>query len=293
MLNEWKKWKIQEIYRDDAEFPSELKKLQSCPKKLYYRGDWKPGLYLKTLSVVGSRRMTKYGKEIIAMFMPDLVTDKITIISGFMYGVDSEAHKTCVELGGKTIAVLGSGLDCLTPSENDDLYTKILEKGGLVVSEYEPNFKPTLWSFPQRNRIVAGISTMGILIVEAGIKSGSLITAKMGIRQKKKIFAVPGPITSTASMGTNWLLQQNLAKIAISPSEILGKPGEVKQMGFFDDTLISSDYKKILDVLHRESLTIDELSREINKKIPETSILISQMMMNGMVEDDGGKLYAL
>jgi len=292
-MNQWKKWKIKEISEDEAEFPTSLKKIPNCPEKLYYRGEWDSGLFLKTLGVVGSRRMTRYAVDVIAKFMPDLVANKVTIISGFMYGVDSEAHKSCLELGGKTIAVLGSGLDFLTPTENDDLYTQILEKGGLVVSEYEPDFKPTLWSFPQRNRIVAGISTIGILIVEAGIKSGSLITARLGIRQKKKIFAVPGLITSTASMGTNWLLQQNLAKIALSPAEILGKPEDMEQMSFFDDNSISSEYKTILDVLRREPMTIDELARDIKKKIPETSILISQMMMNLMVEDDGGKLYAL
>lgn len=292
MLNQWKKWKVKEIYKDEPEFPNELKKINNCPKRLYYRGNWNSSLFSKSLSIVGSRRMTKYGREVIAKFMPDLVANKITIISGFMYGIDSEAHRTCLDFGGKTIAVLGSGLDCLTPPENDNLYTEILEKEGLVVSEYEPDFKPTLWSFPQRNRIVSGISTIGILIVEAGVKSGSLITAKIGRKQSKNIFAVPGPITSTASAGTNWLLQQNLAKIAISPSEILGKKGKAEQMEFLNEALVSSDYKNILNALHREPMTIDELAREINKNIPETSILISQMMMEEMVEDDGGKLYA-
>ncbi|MFA5827977.1 MAG: DNA-processing protein DprA [Candidatus Shapirobacteria bacterium] len=292
-MNKWKKWKINEICQDQSGFPMELKKISGCPKKLYYRGEWDTRLFAKTLSVVGSRRMTKYGREVIARFMPDLVANKVVIISGFMYGVDSEAHRTCLSLGGKTIAVLGCGLNCLTPIENDEMYAEILENGGLVVSEYEPDFKPTLWSFPQRNRIVSGMSTLGILIVEAGVKSGSLITARIGFKQKKNIFAVPGQITSTASEGSNWLIDQGLAKIAVSPGQILGQKNYVTQMDIFEENDINIEYKKVISVLRRESMTTDELAREINMNIPEISILISKMIMDGVIEDDNGKLYAL
>jgi len=292
-MNKWKNWKIQEILRSDDKFPNELKKLRDCPKKLYYRGAWNSKLFSKTLSIVGSRRMTRYGKEVVSKFMPELVAGKITIVSGFMYGVDSEAHRKCLEVGGKTIAILGSGLDYLTPVENGDLYTEILKNDGLVISEYEPDFQPTLWSFPQRNRIVSGLSTVGVLIIEAGIKSGSLITAKIGRKQNKNIFAVPGPITSSASIGTNWLLEHNLAKIVTDPSVLTGeRKGVFEQMVIFD-TSIDPQYRKILELLRQESLTIDELARGTEMNIAEISVLISQMIMKGMIEEEGGKLFTL
>jgi len=289
MNGNWRKWKINEIQRTDPLFPKELIKIKNCPERLFYRGVWNEVLFSKTLSIVGSRRMTKYGQVVVEKFMPDFVQNGITIVSGFMYGIDAFAHKMCLEMGGKTIAILGGGLNVLTPSENDDLYTEILKNDGLVISEYEPDFKPTLWSFPQRNRIVSGLSTMGTLVVEAGIKSGSLVTADLAIKQKKKVFAVPGPITSSASDGTNWLIEQNLAKITIGAKSILGDKVNSKQMSF----LIDPGYKEILEVLHREAVTVDELARIIKKTIPETSVLISQMMMDGLVEDEAGKLYAL
>ena len=178
-------------------------------------------IFENSLAVVGSRDMSLYGKEVIAKFVPDLVSNKITIISGFMYGVDVESHQKCLECGGKTVAVLGCGLNVLTSKENDSLYTKILENGGLVISEYEANLKPTRWSFPQRNRIVAGLSTLGVLVVEAKLKSGSLITAKIGQKQGKKVYVIPGQITSETSEGTNYLIKNNLGKMVTSAADIL------------------------------------------------------------------------
>ena len=120
-----------------------------------------------------------------------LVRVGYTIVSGFMYGVDTMAHRVCLENKGKTVAVLGSGLDCLTPAENDNLYTEILESGGLVMSEFEANQEARLWTFPYRNRIVTGLC-QAVMVVEAGEKSGSLVTAKWAFKQGKKVMAVPG-----------------------------------------------------------------------------------------------------
>jgi len=164
--------------------------------------------------------MSRYGQEVVAKFMPDLVANKITIISGFMYGVDTESHQKCLEFGGRTVAVLGGGLNILVPPENDDLYSQILNNGGLVISEYKNNFQPTLWSFPQRNRIVAGLSTLGVLVVEAGIKSGSLITARMGREQGKKIYVIPGQITSSTAEGTNYLIKNDLGEMVTLADDI-------------------------------------------------------------------------
>ncbi|MEI8067663.1 MAG: DNA-processing protein DprA [Candidatus Shapirobacteria bacterium] len=278
---------------EKKDFPDLLKKISDCPEKLYYRGSWNEELFIKTLAVVGSRALSRYGREIISKFMPELIGQKITIISGFMYGVDSEAHRNCLELGGKTIAVLGSGLDELYPSENDNLYTEILEKGGLVISEYEPDFKATLWSFPQRNRIVSALSTIGVFIVEAGLKSGSLITAKLALKQKKNIFAIPGQIGFKTAEGTNWLIQSGGAKMVTCVADILGNNSSCpnQQNLFKDYSNLSELEKEIISVLENEEVTIDELCQKIRSPISEISTTISMMLMRDLIVQENNKIY--
>ncbi|MFA6368942.1 MAG: DNA-processing protein DprA [Candidatus Shapirobacteria bacterium] len=290
-MNEWKRWPIQIIEKKD--FPKNLKKINDCPEKLYFRGNWDKKIFEKTLAIVGSRAMTRYGKEIIAKFMPDLIAEKITIISGFMYGVDSESHKNCLDLGGKTVAVLGGGLNELYPSQNDRLYTEILEKDGLIMSEYEPDFKATLWSFPQRNRIVSALSTMGVLIIEAGLKSGSLITAKLALKQKKKIFAIPGQIGNKTAEGTNWLIQSGGAKMATCAGDILGNSNHCpnQQNLFKDYSDLSELEKQIVSILENEEMTIDELCMRIKSPVSEISTTISMMLMRDLIVQENDKIY--
>lgn len=290
-MNEWKKWPIKNIEKND--FPGDFKKIPNCPEKLYYRGNWNEEIFKKTLAVVGSRSMSRYGRDVIEKFMPELVAQKITIISGFMYGVDSAAHKNCLNLGGKTIAVLGSGLDELCPTENDKLYTEILEKDGLIISEYEPNFKATVWSFPQRNRIVSGLSTIGVLIVEAGLKSGSLITAKLALKQKRQIFAIPGQIGFKTAEGTNWLIQSGGAKMATNVGDILGNSNHCPdQQNLFKDYSDLSDLEKqIVSILENEAMTIDELCQKIKSPVSEISTTISMMLMRDLIVQENDKIY--
>ena len=290
-MNEWKKWPIKIIEKKD--FPNDFKKIPNCPEKLYYRGNWNEEIFKKTLAVVGSRNISRYGKDIIEKFMPELVAQKITIISGFMYGVDSVAHKNCLSLGGKTIAVLGSGLDELYPPENDKLYTEILEKDGLIISEYEANFKATIWSFPQRNRIVSGLSTIGVLIIEAGLKSGSLITAKLALKQKRPIFAIPGQIGFKTAEGTNWLIQSGGAKMVTGVGDILGNSNHCpnQQNLFKDYSDLSELEKQIVSILEIETMTIDELCRKIKSPVSEISTTISMMLMRDLIEQENDKIY--
>lgn len=292
-MQEWKRWKIEEIKKSDDGFPKSLRQINNCPEKLYFRGNWQKELFEKSLAIVGSRRMTRYGREVVEKFMPELVANKITIISGFMYGVDTEAHEQCVDLGGKTVAVLGGGLDFLTPEENDELYNKILTGGGLVISEYEKDFKPTLWSFPQRNRIVAGLSNSGILVIEAGLKSGSLITAKLGRQQGKNIWTVPGPIISGNSEGTNWLIKNGWGKITTEVGDILGKDKlAAEQKGLFEESKDKTE-TEILKILKTEEMTIDELARATQMPVAEISVKLSLMAIKGLVEEEAGKYYSL
>ena len=290
-MNEWKKWPIKEIFKID--FPKCLQEIRNCPEKLYYRGEWKDDLFKKVTAIVGSRQITKYGRSVVEKIMPEIVFQKSTIISGFMYGVDTEAHKKCLELGGKTIAVLGSGLNEYYPKENDKLYTEILKNKGLVISEYEANFKPTVWSFPQRNRIVSGLTNTSVVIVEAGIKSGSLITAKLALEQKRKILAIPGMINSKMSEGTNWLIKTGGAKILTEPIDIFeDRIAMPTQENLFKDYSNLSDLERIIiDLLENEAMTSDELCQITKKNISEVSITLSMMLMKDLLTEEDGKFY--
>ena len=290
-MNEWKKWPIKIIEKKD--FPKILKKISNCPEKLYYRGEWNDDLFKKSLAIVGSRKMSRYGRETIRQFMPDLVANEVTIVSGFMYGVDSEAHRNCLEMGGKTVAVLGSGLNRLYPPENDSLYTKILENKGLVISEYEPEFGAALWSFPQRNRIVSALSSLGVFVVEAGLKSGSLITAKLALKQHKKLFALPGQIDSKTSEGTNWLIQNSGAKLVTGASEILGNYNHCpNQENLFKDySDLSELEREIVDILDNEAITVDELCLRVKYPVSEISTTISMMLLRDLIVQENDKIY--
>jgi DNA processing protein len=192
--------------------------------------------------------------------------------------------------------VLGCGLNVLFPPENGKLYSQILAKGGLVLSEYEPKEKPARWMFPQRNRIVAGLS-QGILVVEAGEKSGSLITARIGFQQKKKVMAVPGPINSSLSVGTNWLIR-NGAVAVTRVEEILeelphfrkvGKGKTSKQRVLSD---LAPKEKRIIKELEKEALEVDDLARKLRLNVVELGSLLSLMSLKGLVKERVGK-YSL
>lgn len=269
-MHEWKKWPIKK------------------EGELYYRGEWKEELFEKTIVVVGSRRMTRYGRETVAKFMPDIVAKGLTVISGFMYGIDTEAHRQCIEMGGKTIAVLGSGLNYLTTVDNDSLYTDILNSGGLVMSEFEPEFKATVWSFPMRNKIVARMATEGVLVVEAGMKSGSLITARLGREMGKPVFAIPGPINSSSSEGTNWLIKNNQAKMVTEVGDIID--GAITQGKLFEIEL-DGDENAIYKLLECEPLTVDEIAKKLSKSVSEISMIITRMSMKNLVNEEMGKIY--
>lgn len=285
----WPDYPIKKINLKDKNYPAILKEIKNSPKTLFFRGNLDQKLFKNSLSVVGTRRITHYGKMAVDKLISELIPQKVTIISGFMYGVDSEAHQRCLEYGGITVAVLGSGLNIVYPPENHKLYQRILESGGAVVSEYHPETKPQLWTFPQRNRIVAGLASLGVLIIEAGVRSGSLITARLAREQGKKIFVVPGPITSSVSAGTNLLIKNHQAKMVLSSEDILGK--RIITPSLFASSQISSIEKKIFKALQREPLTVDELAQVIGKNIIETGKALTMMSLKGFVTESVGKYY--
>ena len=179
-----------------------LRKIPDPPKAFYYKGDLDPEIFNTCLAVVGSREVTSYGKRAIRHILSTL-SKKITIISGFMSGVDAEVHKEALGLGLKTIAVMPCGIDRIHPENQKDLYQEILESG-LILSEYEGSFKPKPWTYPKRNRIVAGLS-QATLIIESKLDSGSLITANLAHSYGRNVLVVPGSIFSEYSEGNIYL----------------------------------------------------------------------------------------
>lgn len=284
----WGSWKIEVVNGSDKLFPKRLAKIKDAPEKLYYRGNWDKKIFQKAIAVVGSRSMTKYGEMAVQKIVPGLVRAGYTIVSGFMYGIDTAAHKACLEEGGKTIAVLGGGLNRLTPVQNDKLYSQVLNQGGLVMSEYEPETLAQLWTFPQRNRIVAGLS-QAVLVIEGGEGSGSLITAKLGFDQKKPVLAVPGSIMASLSAGTNWLIR-NGAVAVTSANEVLEELGEEVAMKAKQLPLSLSDIQRaIMDELNKQSLSADELVRTLKYDVILVGQALSDLALKGLIEEAGDK----
>ena len=157
---------------NDPKYPRLLKEISDPPKQLHYRGNWDMSLFENCLAVVGSRRMTSYGQQITNKLISEIASRRITIVSGFMYGIDATAHKTALDIGGRTIAIMPCGIERIHPEYQTKLYADILENKGLIISEFEGNSLPAFWTYPKRNRIIAGLSK-ATMVIEAGLKSGS------------------------------------------------------------------------------------------------------------------------
>jgi DNA processing protein len=242
--------------------------------KLYYQGEWDDSLFDKCMTIVGSRRMTDYGKRVIEKIVPQLVQDGWTIVSGFMYGVDQYVHNTCIECGGRTIAVLGWGID----QETD---TKIIDSGGLLLSLWKDQ-KGTLWTFPARDRVMAAMGHE-LIVIEAGVKSGSLITAEMAYKLKKPIWAIPGPITSSVSVGTNQLIADGKAKIYLS-SHPSPKLGEGNARG---------EVPPILQLIADQGLDVSEIARRLGRSASDIGSELTMLMLRGDVEEREGKYFVI
>jgi DNA processing protein len=217
-INEYEKKDIRTITIFEPEYPPMLLETYKPPWVLYAKGN--PSLLTRDhlLAVVGSRKATTFGKKSIELLFPQLIEERIVIVSGLAAGIDTHAHRMTIGLGGYTIGVIAGGFDHLYPKENIQLAHEMM-KNHLVISEYPPNIRPQKWHFPMRNRIIAGISK-GTLVVEAKKSSGSLITANYAVHEGREVFAVPGHILNSCSVGTNELIKQG-AKLVLTPDDIL------------------------------------------------------------------------
>ena len=286
--------KIQLITYLDSEYPQSLREIYDPPPILYIQGNSRL-LETISLAVVGSRKASFYGLSATSHLVKNLVREGLTIISGGARGIDTQAHKTALENKGKTIVVLGCGLDIAYPEENKNLFKEVVEYGCLV-SEFSLGVAPYKFNFPQRNRIISGLSH-GALVVEAAKKSGSLITARFALEQGKDVFAVPGSILSSHYEGTNQLIQDGAILIQ-EASDILWHLGidKKKETSYTGNTLFpsepfSEEERKIFSVLSQEVQTADEIERATSMSLQTIQESLTHMQLEGYVKEVAGKKF--
>ncbi|MDO8551831.1 MAG: DNA-processing protein DprA [bacterium] len=284
-----RKGQVRPLYFDDKNYPESLIRIDGAPFLLYTIGEILPEDCL-AISVVGTRRVTGYGQEVTERLVTSLVASKMTIVSGLAYGVDLVAHKTALSTGGRTIGVWAGGLDTVEAGFRHTLVEQIVKGKGAIVSEFPLGFHPNRTTFPQRNRIISGLS-LGVLVTEAAEDSGSLITAEYARKQGRPVFAVPGPITSVLSKGTATLIKEG-AKLVYDTDDILGELDVKSKIKYQKSKMIlpeNKDEKIILDLLENESKNIDEIARETGMEIAKVSGLLTLMEMKGMVKSRDGE----
>lgn len=271
---------------DDA-YPAILRHLPDPPVFLYYRGD----LSLcerPSIALVGTRQMTKYGQRVAQMFTSDLAAAGLVTVSGLAKGIDAEVAKETLRENGKHIAVLGHGLSMIYPSEHQKLAQDIVAKGGLLLTEYPMDFAPTNFSFPGRNRIIAGLAKATV-VIEAPEKSGALLTAEFALEQGKDVFAVPGPITEKTFEGCHALIARGQAKLAAASADILEDLGIVAsskiQEEFVTEDAVQAAVWKALSSLPS---TVDDLVAKTKIDPPSLGAALTMMELAGAARHLGG-----
>lgn len=279
----------------NEQFPRALREIPQPPKVLYMRGKLPPKDFIY-LAIVGSRKFTSYGKEACEKIIRGLKGYPIVIVSGLAIGMDSIVHKAALENGLITMSFPGSGLDnsALHPKSNVTLAQEIVDAGGCLISELEPHWKATLYSFPQRNRLMAGISK-AVLIIEAEEKSGTLITARMALDYNRDVFAVPGSIFSSNSKGTNQLIRQGATPVTTS-EEVLDALGFTVAVAEKNDVEkyadCDKDELKIIELL-REPRERDELIRLSGMDTATANALLSIMEIKGLIKEELGEIRTI
>ena len=294
------------IKREDKEFPIKLLEVKPIIKQIYVEGNEKI-LNNFGIAVIGSRNSSREGERITDEFVSKLSKFGINIISGLAIGIDSRAHRSCIENGGKTIAIIGSGFNYIYPTENKNLFKTIIETGGAVISEYQPNTDVKPENFPKRNRIVSGLSD-GILMIEGKYRSGTTITAKFGLNQGKIVFCIPHSMYNPYGTGPNKIIQKGgkLVTTIEDIVEIFNKKGikleNIKtkniEMEFIKKSTVKSiqsqnEYSDILKELSEEVLTKEELSEKMNMTISEINQKITILELEGLIKEEPGRGFSL
>jgi DNA processing protein len=275
----------------DETYPSLLKEIDQAPPVIYVKGALTPADDF-AVAMVGTRRVTAYGQQVARDTSTYLAGHGLTIVSGMARGVDALAHQHALQAGGRTIAVLGCGVDVVYPPEHRKLAEAIAENGA-IISDYPMGTQPEGINFPPRNRIIAGLS-LATIVVEAGERSGALITADFAVEQGRDVFAVPGNVFSPASRGTNRLIQKG-AYAMVSPQDVLDVL-DLAQVEDYKDARralpADTTEAKILQVMDYEPIHVDEICHEVDLPVEKVSAALTMMELKGMVQHVGGMRYA-
>ncbi len=283
---------IRLITHHDKDYPARLKEIHDRPAVLFIKGEIKAEDEW-CVSIVGTRQPTIYGRQVAEEMAAGLASSRITVVSGLAKGIDAIAHNAALAAGGRTLAVVGGGLDVIYPPENTDLAKRIVECGALI-SEYPPGTRPRPENFPRRNRILSGLC-LGVLVVEAGEGSGALITSMLALEQNREVFAVPGSILSPASTGTNKLIQDG-AKLVRNIGDILEELNltaaahQIEMKAVMPETPAEAELMKHLSA---QPVHIDELCRASGVSASAVSATLAMMELKGMVKQVGGMNFAL
>ena len=281
--------KIERIDIESKEFPDKLRHIPNPPQQLFCVGDI--GLLQeKSAGVVGSRKYTMYGKSVATMVGRSFAMSGIPLVSGLAYGIDGFAHEGVLQVDGKGIGVLGSGLRMMSPAKNRKLMFDLLDAGGLVVSEYEPEFPAEAWSFPARNRIISGLSEI-LIVVEANHNSGALITAQHANEQGRIVYAVPGNINSQFSLGSNLLIRDGAIPLVVIDDAIreMGREVRLEEKLVLD---LGEDEIKLVEELRKyNGVTADRLATALNMSVGKVNAIATILEIKGTVQTYSGKIH--
>ena len=273
-------------------YPKILKNIKKAPKKLYINGNLDI-LNSNCIAIIGSRKNTKYGEKWCKKFAQEFIKYNLTIVSGMALGIDKIAHKTAIRNGGKTIAVLPSGLENIYPEENLELYNEIILNGGCVISEYEPKINASSKNFLERNRIVSGLS-LGTVVIEAAYRSGTSVTAKIAKEQGRDVFCIPGSLDNPKSIGTNNLIKE-FAKIVTSPKDVINNDNFLHKIEVNSNTLVKEqipeEYKKIYSLITDIPININDIAKKSLLELREVSSKLTMLELDGKVVKLPGNMY--
>lgn len=293
------------IEMDD--YPDLLRQLPEAPLLLWAKGHV-DALHTDAIAVVGTRNPTAYGRKMAEKLVPDLINAGFTITSGLAYGIDTEAHRVCVERGGTTIAVLGSGIDRIYPNSNIPLAHKIMDQGGVMVSEFPPGTKPDARNFPVRNRVVSGLS-LGTLVVESDEEGGSMITAGVSLDQSREVFAVPHSLEQQRGQGGNRLIKSGQAKLVQQSADILAEINRyysehshepiqtedqpTSEPAWQQRTDLDEQARKICELLNGGPVHIDNLSEKTGVPTDQLLVKLLELEFLSCVRQNAGKYFEL
>lgn len=274
---------------DNKKYPERLRNIKNPPQELYVLGD-ETILSNKGIAVIGSRCYTEYGKKYATKFAKELSEQNLTIISGMALGIDSFAHTACLSVGGKTIAVLGSGFNYIYPEENKELFYKIISNGGAVITEFKPNIMPNSKNFPIRNRIVSGLSC-GVLVIEAAYRSGTSITAGLAKEQGKKVFCIPSNLDRTKGIGTNNLIKEGASLITCTNDILEELNLEKIQENNERKIIIPPEYINIYNAIESEATNINIICKKLKTDISQINASLMLMELEGYIKSLPGNYY--